>query len=110
MNIATYPEIEIAVCDRLGVPTDEIRSTKRSHGLVTARAAITVLCRHFTGLSYPEITVRLRGRISAHSTVIDAYERAMGNADIIKLCRDIAAEHGWIPHPFAAGNRLHSTP
>jgi chromosomal replication initiator protein len=68
-----YDQIRDAVCGPLEVESVELGKAGRHPRVVMARAVITLLCREFTTMSYPEIARALGKR--NHSTVITAHRR-----------------------------------
>ncbi|MEO0513286.1 MAG: DnaA/Hda family protein [Planctomycetota bacterium] len=82
----SFQGIAQAVCDELGVDPAELGGKKRHKRLVAARAAITVLCRERTTLSYPDIARAMHK--PSHSTVITAAQRLLeqiGRGETVNL-------------------------
>jgi hypothetical protein len=85
-----YHAIASEVCNTLGAFHDTeygVVSKCRHERVVLAREIITVLCRQFTMMSFPEIA-RAMGRPN-HSTVITAFQR-------FEKTQDVKLEWGYI--------------
>ena len=63
------------VCERLGLTTADIVSTRRHKTITLARELIVALARQLTICSYPEITTAIRGRGISHCGAIEALQR-----------------------------------
>ncbi len=64
----TIDEVVKAVASSFGLKINELKSEKKNKNLATARQVAMYLARKYTGLSFPDIGVKIGGR--DHSTVI----------------------------------------
>jgi hypothetical protein len=66
----TFDDIVSEVCRYMGVPQWTIYDTGRHPRTVAARQLIVALARHFTLLSFPQISVAMRRRSTGHSAAM----------------------------------------
>lgn len=78
-HVMTFSTIENVVCDVCGVEPDDLKSTKRTKRISTARMLAMWLSRKYTKCALSEIGHYYGGR--SHSTVISAQKKVEGWID-----------------------------
>jgi chromosomal replication initiator protein len=95
-GVRTVPEIQEAVCRRLGIDPGELVSERRTAAVAWARQVAMYLARELTGASLPAIGSAFGGR--NHATVLHACrrtaERIAEDPDVGLLVEQLTADLG----------------